>query len=65
LELSDFKPKKIRPEKFQSNFFFFFQISTGKFFGFSTFAAKKSPGFFDPGAGSVLLDLRRRTELVV
>jgi hypothetical protein len=64
-ELSDFKPKKIRPEKFQSNFFFFFQLSTGKFFGFSTFAAKKSPGFFDPGTGSVLRDLRRRSELVV
>jgi hypothetical protein len=51
LDFSDFEPKKIRPEKFQSNFFFFFQLSTGKFFGFSTFATKKSPGFSIPVPG--------------
>ena len=51
LELSDFKPKKIRPEKFQSKIFYDFQLSTGKFSGFSNFAAKKSPDFPVPVPG--------------
>ncbi|WP_292370109.1 hypothetical protein [Methanoregula sp. UBA64] len=48
LDFPTFKPEKIRPEKFQSKIFWDFQLSTGNFFGFSNFAAKKSPCFLIP-----------------
>jgi len=52
LDFLNFKPEKIRPEKFRVKNFFGFQLSTGKFFGFSNFAARKSPGFPIPVSGS-------------
>jgi len=64
LDFSDFKPEKIRPEKFQSKFFCDFQLSTGKFFWFLKFRGQKKFGFSDPNAGSVSQDLRRKRKLV-
>jgi hypothetical protein len=48
LDFSDFEPGKIWPKKFHANFFYDFQLSTGKFSGKKNFAAKKSPGFSIP-----------------
>jgi hypothetical protein len=71
----DFRPEKYGRMNFRPEFFWVFKISTGKFLGFSTFDRKnfrffkfrgqKKSGFSDPGAGSLLQDLRRRSELVV
>jgi len=48
LDLSDFKPEKIRPENFQSKNFYNFQLSRQKFSGKKNFAARKSTGFRTP-----------------
>jgi hypothetical protein len=42
--------KKSGRRNFSPTFFSFFLLSTGNFFGFSTFAAKKSPGFMISGS---------------
>ena len=45
LDFLDFKPEKVRPEKFQSKLFCDFQLSQQKFSGKKNFAAKESSGF--------------------
>jgi hypothetical protein len=45
LDFSNFKPEKTWPEKFQSNFFYDFQLSRQNFSGPEKFTAKKSTQF--------------------